>query len=211
MAPLPILLLLVAGSDMPEPQDRQQLVPTTTAPVLTEAPPPIDGIGRLNWVVKGTLGPASLWTGVFTSTWGTTFNKPREYGDSGLGWVKRYGLRMSGIAVDNTLEAGMGAFWGEDPRYHRVAQEPFKSRLMNTVKMTVMANKNDGSIAPAYARYIGIGGGNAMSNMWRPDSQVTFGNTMQRIGEGFASRLLANMWDEFWPSVKNHMPFAKHM
>lgn len=205
MAPLPILILLIVGSDPPQTPDRQALTPTAAAPAPTDTEDPITGIGRLNWVVKGTLGPASLWTGVFTSTWGTVFNHPKEYGDSFDGFAKRYGLRLSGVAVDNTLEAGVGAFLGEDPRYHRAYQEPAKGRLMNALKMTVMAQKKDGSVGPAYARYIGIAGGNAISDMWRPDSERTFGNTMERIGEGFASRLISNLWDEFWPSVKQHV------
>jgi hypothetical protein len=210
MAPLPILILLIAGNDPAQSPDRQMLTPTAStvpasSPTLSEDS--ITGTGRLDWVVKGTIGPASLWTGVFTSAWGTVFNHPREYGDSFDGFAKRYGLRLSGVAVDNTLEAGVGAFWGEDPRYHKAPAGT--SRLKQALRLTVMAQRSDGSTAPAYARFIGIAGGNAMSDMWRPDSERTFGNTVERIGEGFASRLIANLWDEYWPSVKNHV-FGKH-
>jgi len=203
MGPLPILILLVgSGTDTPPPPDNP-------AVVTTEEPAPITGIGRLEWAVQSTIGPASLWTGVISSTWGTVFNKPREYGESFDGFAKRYGLRLSGVGTSNVMEAGLGAFWGEDPRYHRAEEESTGGRFKHAIKMTVMANRADGSIAPAYARFVAIAGGNALSDTWRPDSEKTVGNTILRIGEGFGGRLLANVWDEFWPSMKNHM-FGNH-
>lgn len=203
MGPLPILLLLVGagGTDSPPPN--------SPAVAPTDIPAPITGIGRLNWAVQSTIGPASLLTGVLSSTWGTVFDHPREYGESFDGWAKRYGLRLTGVATSNVMEAGLGAFWGEDPRYHR-SEGTFQGRLGRTLKMTFMTENRDGSVSPAYARYIAITGSNALSDTWRPDSQRTASNTMLRIGEGFGGRLLGNLWDEFWPDVKQRVFFMHH-
>ena len=214
MGPGPLLiLLLTSGPDTPPPPDPQQLVPVA-APATTTTndsiDQPITGTGRLDWAVHATIGPASLWTGVLTSTWGTVFNRPHEYGESFDGFAKRYGLRLTGVATSNVMEATVGSFWGEDPRYHMSTEERFGGRFKHALKMTVMAQRNDGSVAPAYARFIAIAGGNALSNTWRPDSEHTAGDTLTRIGEGFGGRLLSNIWDEFWPSVKNHMFWNKH-
>jgi hypothetical protein len=207
MGPLPVLiLLLVGGTDSPPVPDNTPDNPGVTP---ADSSDPITGIGRLNWAVKSTIGPASLWTGVITSTWGTVFDKPREYGESFDGFAKRYGLRLTGVGTSNVMEAGLGAIWGEDPRYHR-SEGTFRSRIGHAVKTTVLAENRDGRLEPAYARYIAISGGNVLSNTWRPDSQRTVGNTMERIGYGFGGRLMGNLWDEFWPSVKNHMFWNKH-
>jgi hypothetical protein len=76
--------------------------------------------------------------------------------------------------------------------------------------MTFMAQRSDGTLAPAYARYIAYAGSNAISDAWRPDSQVNFSSTMVRIGERFAGRLIGNMFLEFWPDLKKHTFLKNH-
>jgi hypothetical protein len=206
MGSVPLLILLLTGGPEAPPQD-----PTGVNQVVasSDSADSITGIGRLNWAVKSTIGPASLWTGVLTSTWGTAFNHPREYGESFDGFAKRYGLRLTGVATSNVTEATLGLIWGEDPRYHR-GEGRFGSRFHHALTMTFMSEDRDGKLTPAYARYIAIGGTNALSDMWRPDSDRNASNTLYRIGEGFGGRLLGNMWEEFWPDVKKHLPYFKN-
>ena len=204
MAPLPLAVLLMIGSaDSPPPRN-------TPASTQSDIPTPATGIDRLNWAVKSTIGPASLLTGVLSSTWDTAFDHPREYGESFEGWSKRYGLRLSGVATSNVAEATLGVIWGEDPRYHR-GEGTFGSRFNRTLKMTFMSENRNGDLIPAYARFIAIAGTNVLSDTWRPDSDRGPANTMDRIAMGFGGRLLGNMWEEFWPDVKSHLPFLnKH-
>lgn len=205
MGPLPVLALLLLGGTDPPP------TPTPGNPAVTpnDIPTPITGIGRLDWAVKSTIGPASLLTGVLNSTWGTVFDHPREYGESFEGWTKRYGLRLTGVATSNVAEAGLGMIWGEDPRYHRT-EGTFRGRFNRTLKMTFLTEHTDGSLAPAYARYIAIGGTNVLSDAWRPNGDRDAVNTISRIGMGFGGRLLGNMWEEFWPDVKSRVFGNKH-
>jgi len=206
MGSLPLLvLLLTGGQEAQSPPD-----PPPSTQTSTPGDAPITGIGRLDWVVKSTIGPASLYTGVVSSTWDTAFNHPREYGDSFEGWVKRYGLRLTGVASSNVAEAALGTIWREDPRYHRdPVEESFRKRFHHTLIMTFMSDRN-GHMFPAYARYIAIAGTNVLSDSWRPDSDRGPANTLDRIGLGFGGRLLGNMYEEFWPDVRRHMPFFKH-
>jgi len=210
MGSLPLFILLLTGGQDVQSSPDPASAPTVTSTQTTDSTDtqsPITGLGRLNWAVKSTIGPASLLTGVLTSTWGTAFNQPREYGESFDGWAKRYGLRLTGVATSNVAEAALGTIWREDPRYYRdPAEDSFGRRFVRTVKMTFLSTRN-GHVFPAYARYIAIVGTNAMSDMWRPDSERTASNTLFRIGEGFGGRLLGNMWEEFWPDVRQHLRF----
>jgi len=57
------------------------------------------------------------------------------------------------------MEAGIGAAWGEDPRYQRDgADTALKSRLGHVVKWTVVAPDKRGELRPAYARFIALSG-----------------------------------------------------
>jgi hypothetical protein len=203
MGSLSLLILLLTGG-----QDPQS---APDPPTATQIDPidPITGIGRLDWVVHSTIGPASLYTGVITSTWGTAFDHPRGYGESFDGWAKRYGLRLTGVATSNVAEAELGLIWGEDPRYHR-GEGTLRGRFHRTLKMTFLSQKSDGSLTPAYARYIAIAGTNVLSDAWRPNGDRDVENTFYRIGEGFGGRLLGNMWEEFWPDMKKHLPYFRN-
>jgi hypothetical protein len=164
--------------------------------------PPITGGGRFEWAIMNTINLPSFGAGLISSGLGTYNNQPHEYGTSLKGFEKRFGIRLTGVAVSNTMEAGLGAVWGEDPRYPRAAGQPFGQRIGHVVKMTFLAPNQDGGIRPAYARYAAIAGSNTISNAWRADSDRTFDHTAIRIGFGFLGRMTSNTFFEFWPDLK---------
>jgi len=168
---------------------------------------PITSRQRLRWFLTNTIGPPHLAGGLFTSAFGTAVNRPKEYGPGWAGFGDRYGIRLTGIVTGNAIEATAGALWGEDPRYFRVPGEPFKRRIGNAVKLTFVARRRDGHFAPAYARYIAIPGNNFLSNTWRVDSEANVHDAVIRTVDGFAGRFASNLFEEFWPDIKN---FAFH-
>ena len=166
---------------------------------------PITNRQRLKWFVRSTVGPESLTAGLFTAGFGTGLDRPREYGPHWEGYGKRYGMRFTGIATGNAMEAAFGSLWGEDPRYFRATGQSVKGRIKNVIVMTLMARQADGTMAPAYARYIGTSGNNFLSNTWRADSESGVGDACLRTALGFAGRMGGNAFAEFWPTVTKHL------
>ena len=143
--------------------------------------------------------------GLFTAAFGTAVDRPKEYGPHWGGFADRYGMRLTGIVTSNAMEAGVGYFVHEDPRYFRVPERPFKSRVANVMRLTIVARKNDGGYGPAYARYLAFAGNNFLSNTWRVPSEANTHDALWRTGEGFAGRMAANAFEEFWPDVKTKL------
>ena len=166
---------------------------------------PPTSVDRFNWFVLSTVGPASLAGGLFSAGLGTLTNQPKEYGTHWDGFGKRYGMRLTGVSTGNAIEAGLGSLWGEDPRYYRTPQKPFRHRVWHVVRMTVVAKNEEGRLMPSYARYIGTAGNNYLSNAWRADSEATVGRAAFRTGLGFLLRMTGNAFDEFWPDAKARM------
>jgi hypothetical protein len=166
---------------------------------------PITGKQRITWVVKGTIGPQSLATGLFTAAIQTAENRPREYGPHWDGYGKRYGLRLTGVGTEHVMEAGVGALWGEDPRYFRSRDSSFGGRMKNVMVMTVSARRTDGGLAPAYARFVAMPASNFVSNAWRPDSIANPSDAWGRTLFGFLGKLGGNAFTEFWPDAKRHI------
>ena len=188
---------------MPAPNPRLLLEAAVISPPLQSPYEPISGEGRLKWVVVGTIGPKSLAAGIFTAGYGTARNKPPEYGPGWEGFGKRYGMRLTGVATGNAMEAGIGALWGEDPRYFRAPGQPFRRRVRNIVVMTFATRRTeDGHVGPAYARYIAVPGNNFLANTWRVPSESTVDAALIRTLLGFAGQMGSDAFQEFWPDLK---------
>ncbi|HVO56884.1 MAG TPA: hypothetical protein VMT51_04225 [Dongiaceae bacterium] len=162
----------------------------------------ISGKERVEWALVQSFGPESLLVGMLNAGFGTARDKPEEYGPHWDGYAKRYGMRFTGVASGNTIEAGLGAIWGEDPRYVRNPNLPFKGRVRNVFVMSFVARNRQGNLMPAYARYIAIPGNNFLSNTWRVRSESTTGAALTRTLYGVLGEISSNAWSEFWPDVK---------
>lgn len=166
---------------------------------------PITASQRVGWVLTKTVEPQRLLGDAVYAAVETAENDPRVDGPHWDGFGKRAGILVAGAAVSNTMEATLGSFWGEDPRYFRVPDETFGARLKNVVRLTFVARGRDGNYHLAYARYIAIPGSNFLSNTWRPDSQADSEDAAIRSLEGFGARMASNAYNEFWPSVSAHL------
>jgi hypothetical protein len=203
------LVVLVIGSVLV----RGQAVQSSSSGALPSAPyQPITARQRVNWIVDNTLGPETLTVGLFSSGIGTARDSPKEYGPHWGGFGDRYGMRLTGVSTGNVIEAGLGALWGEDPRYRnfRNASEPLKDRIRRVVVMTFVAHDRHGNRMPAYARYIATPGNNFLSNTWRADSEATNRAAALRTVWGFAGLMGKNAFIEFWPDARQLVFRKKH-
>ena len=101
---------LCQPADAAGPEQARAVTPALTAEAYT----PISGMQRIDWIVDGTIGRRSLTiVGPLATAWQTAFNSPEEWGRSASGVAKRYGHREADVAISSTIEAGLGALWGE--------------------------------------------------------------------------------------------------
>ncbi len=165
---------------------------------------------RIRWFARSSFGPASLTGGLISAGFGTLMNRPGEYGTHWEGYGDRYGMRLTGVVTSNAMEAGLGAIWGEDPRYPRAqGEQGFGGRVAHAVKWTFVARDRDGGTMPAYARYIATAGNNFLSNTWRESSEADTSHALERTVLGFAARLSGNLFKEFWPDVNRSLHHQK--
>jgi hypothetical protein len=191
----------VASTTGPDPAAESSSFNTASSS-SSDARQPMTARERVQWAIRSTIGPASLTAGLFSAGWGTLFDQPKTYGPHWEGFGDRYGMRLSGLALSNSMEAGLGSIWGEDPRYRRDGDEsPFLHRIGHAAKMTFMAQNREGGVMPAYARFVAIPGSNFISNAWRAPGDDTAGNAAVRTGLGFFGEFGGNTFDEFWPDV----------
>jgi hypothetical protein len=162
---------------------------------------PISGAQRADWIVDGIVSRRSLMGGIADAVWQTTDDTPAEWEQGLTGFDKRYAAREADVAISSAIEAGLGALWGEDPRYHPSRRSGIWSRTRYAVTTVVLAPRTDGRLRPAWARFAGNTLNNVIENAWLPPSATTPRQTALRSLDGFLGRLAGNLWDEFWPDV----------
>lgn len=172
------------------------------APPETAAPyDPIDSGQRVAWVVDGSIGRRSLGVGVITTAWQTAWDTPVEWGRSWSGVARRSAAREADVTISNTLEASLGAIWGEEPRYIPSGRHGIGARTRYAAKTVFLAQRRDGRLAPSWGRYVGNTLNNVIENAWLPPSVTTPKETIIRSANGFLGRLIGNFYDEFWPDA----------
>jgi hypothetical protein len=163
---------------------------------------PIDAAERVEWVVVGTVGPTSLAVGVLAAGWQSGFNLVPDWNQTWGGFGKRYGERLADVALSNSIEAGLGAFWGEEPRYILSGRQGIWPRARYALKTVLLAQRSDGRLAPAWGRYAGNTLNNVIEDAWLPPKGITWEQTALRSLNGFLGRAASNLWGEFWPDVR---------
>jgi hypothetical protein len=167
---------------------------------------PMTAAERIHWVVDGTIGIKSLTVvGPIGVAWQTAWNQPEEWGQGWSGVGKRYLQREADVAISSTLEAGLGAIWGERADYIRSGKKGIKPRLGYALKTVFLAHHPDGHLEFAWARLAGNTVNNVIENTWLPPSATTWGQTTWRSASGFGTRAIGNVWEEFWPDVSRKL------
>ena len=166
---------------------------------------PMTGADRIHWIVDGTVGPQSLGVGVIAAGWNTAWNTPEEWHQTWGGAGKRYLQREADVAISNSIEAGLGAFWGERADYIRSGKNGVHARLGYALKTVFLAHRPDGHLAPAWGRYAGNTVNNLIENTWLPPSATTWQQTTWRSASGFGTRAIGNVWEEFWPDISTRV------
>jgi hypothetical protein len=167
---------------------------------------PMTARDRIDWIVLGTIGLKSLAVvGPIGTAWQTAWNTPEEWGQTWSGAGKRYLEREADVAISNTIEAGLGAIWGERADYIPSHKQGIKPRLGYALKTVFLAYRPDGHLAPAWGRYAGNTINNLIENSWLPPSATTWQQTTWRSASGFGTRALGNVWEEFWPDAKRKL------
>ena len=192
-----LLALLVPGVSLAQ-----------TAPAGVQNPEvytPITSGERVRWVVDGTASVPAVGVGLFNSAWMTATRWPREWSRDAGGFSRRYADGAAAGAIGSSVEAGLGALWGEDPRYIPSGRQGTWTRIRYAMTTVVVAPRRDGHPAPAWGRLAGNVAGNAIENTWLPPSVTTPGQTMLRIANGLGSRLISNVWHEFWPDLRQRL------
>ena len=125
-----------------------------------------------------------------------------EYGQGMEGYAKRYGASYSDAFIGNLFgNAILTSWWHEDPRYFQKGTGSATSRVLWAATSTVWCRRDNGTWGPNYANLAGNMVGAAIANVYYPESERTWGDTITRGLTVSAEGIIGSEVIEFWPDM----------
>ncbi len=160
--------------------------------------------------VQDTIDPISFLNAGFNAGIGQADDTDPTYGQGAAGYGKRFGANLIGQASSEFFkDFAYPTIFFEDPRYYRLGEGPFRSRLFHAVSHVVVAYRENGSRMFNFSEWLGTSSAVALSNVYHPDNRRGFVPAAERVAYGFANDIGFDILREFWPEVarKFKLPF----
>ena len=206
------LLVLLTTAGAAAGQDAVMIAePAAVSQNILIAPPldPIGWEGKLRFHAVSAYGPEALVGAAIYDGFLQEINFPREWGQGGLGYGKRFGSTLAYGGVRNLLGFGLDSALHEDPRYYRSTESGMWRRARHAFRETILTHKDSGGETLATWRLGSAYGAAFISNQWYPDRVNTvalgFSQGSTQIGFDF----LSNLGSEFWPDIKKKLLHRK--
>ncbi len=127
-------------------------------------------------------------------------DSPHEYGQGMEGYAKRFGATYTDAFIGNLFgNAILTSLWHEDPRYFQKGTGSTGSRILWAATSTVWCRRDNGTWGPNYANLAGNMIGAAIANVYYPESERTWGDTITRGLTVSAEGIIGSEVIEFWP------------
>jgi hypothetical protein len=117
-----------------------------------------------------------------------------------------FGVRAASLFgrsfVRATIASGIRGIDHEDPRYFYSHKQRNVDRIKYAIAHTFEVHNDNGSMMPAYSRFIGDFGGPLLAQTWRPGG-VNVPDALRSGCIGIGMGMAMTVVQEFWPDVKH--------
>jgi hypothetical protein len=186
---------------------RAQTLPCDTGQDPLGSECPYTPSQRLRDYVTRTAGPRALFNASFGASIQQARGAPYAWGGGSEGYTRRYGSNMGKRAISNTVQLGVEAMLGQDSRYVPSEQTGFWPRTKDAIKHSFLVRSGDGGRQLAIGRIAGAFGGGLLSRTWQPAGHDDASDGLRSAGISFSGYLGGNVFREFWPALRDHLPF----
>jgi hypothetical protein len=133
-----------------------------------------------------------------------------EFGLGATGLAKRYATGYGDQVIGNYMnEAIFPTMLHQDPRYYRMSHGGFIKRTTYAVSRILITRSDSGVAQFNFSQVAGTATAAGIENIYYPSR--TFPNTMQRFGIQLASGGVFNVLKEYWPDIRQKLPFRRRI
>lgn len=157
---------------------------------------------RIHVFLRDTVGPKALLQSAFVAGTRHFANDPPEWRQGTEGYARRLASRIGGLAIQNSVELGLGMAMQQDLEYRRCDCNGFLHRTGHALAATFTARTRDGrstfTMVKVASRYAGA----MISTAWYPDHYTAWGDGARLGTVSIASGTALNVIREFWPEIR---------
>lgn len=129
-----------------------------------------------------------------------------QYGQGVAGFGKRYGADFADEATSELLGGGVyPALFHQDPRYFRMEHGSIWKRSLYALTRSFWTRDDIGELEFNGSSVLGDYSAAALSNLYYPAADRTYGQTLQRGSILLLEDSAFNLLKEFWPDVHDHL------
>lgn len=181
--------------------------PDHAGPLTSLKPPPdrMTGTDRMYDYLNSTFGVSSLLGSAASSGIRQARNSIPEWGGGMDGYSAHYASAIGRRMVGNSIDLGLSALLGSDPRYFESGRSGFWTRSFYAAGQTLVTHTGEGRTRFAYERTIGTIGEVLISRRWYPENRQTVGEYISSAAISLGVDATRNVIREFWPDIKNRL------
>jgi hypothetical protein len=168
------------------------------------SPAPLSDQERFHQYLMTSIGPFPDLGEAASAGVSQWMNSPREWGQGGAGFGRRFANNVAYNVVRNSITYGLSYPTHEDTRYFSSGKTTTKARIVHALLSPVTARKPDGSDAFSYSNTAGIVGANLIALSWAPGSWRTPGSVVQGMAWSYGGTAALNVVREFVPDLIRH-------
>ena len=153
---------------------------------------------------KQTFGPAAIGRSAAGAGVSQLRNTPKEWGQGGAGFAKRFGSAFGTHVINNGIHYGVSRARHEEFGYRPSGKTGFGPRLKYALTSTVITHKTTtGKRTVAAGQISGAFGSGLISRAWQPASTRTIGSGLATGGVMMGATAGTNVVREFWPEIRH--------
>jgi len=161
---------------------------------------------RLHEYRKSTVSRGAMARTAAGAGFGQLRHHPREWGQGGRGYSKRFASGLGQRAVKGTIQFGVGTLRHEDPRSTKPLKPPgFRAKMKDALRNTFTVRRfGHKKRSVAAGRISGAVGSGLVSRAWQPAAAAGVGSGLASGGIALGADLGINTAREFIPDKKKH-------
>jgi len=181
------------------------VTPPIHSPATQTLLAPPTGSERVNQYMKDLVDPSSFLAAGVGAGIGQWRDKPKEWGEGGQAYAKRFVSGYGQHIVYSTLLFGASSLLHEDNRYVASGETGFGARLKYALESTVLTRRYDSSGQPhrrlSLSKLGAVAGAALLSRLWQPNSTGGLQNAAISFGVSIGAAGGFNVTREFMPNL----------